>query len=266
MIYKVSAVDPNAPVIVLDIGNSNIDLATWHEQDLKAPLTIETADHGAFEEAFQAHLDSIPAGKTPAVVAASVVPKAAVRIRDYVEDKLDRNVLWVGEKIPLPLEVGVTEPQTIGVDRVCAAAAGFDKLNSTCIIVGFGTAVTVDLVDADGILLGGAILPGVRMQLCALHEHTAQLPDVEPALPELPYGRDTAEAIQTGVCRGIIGAVRTLVEGYATVLNFWPQVVGTGGDLALLGPGCDFLDTQVSHLALRGVGLAYTKHFKAANA
>ncbi|MEK6674413.1 MAG: type III pantothenate kinase, partial [Planctomycetota bacterium] len=132
--------------------------------------------------------------------------------------------------------------------------------------VDFGTAVTVDLVDDEGTLLGGAILPGLRMQFRALHSNTAQLPEVEPGFPESPYGRNTTEAIQTGVCRGLIGAVRGLVESYATSLNRWPQVVATGGDLEFLAPHCDFLDTMVTHLALRGVGLAYAKHLSAMGA
>jgi len=85
-------------------------------------------------------------------------------------------------------------------------------------------------------------------------------------VPELPYGRSTVEAMQTGVCRGLAGAARWLVEGYATSLHRWPQVVATGGDLPLLAPYCDFVDTPVKDLTLRGIGLAYTKHLAAMGA
>ena len=88
----------------------------------------------------------------------------------------------------------------------------------------------------------------------ALHEFTAVLPAVEPGFPDLPYGRNTSEAIQTGVCRGLAGAVRNLVEGYSTHLNRWPQVIATGGDAAFMAPHCDFLDKLVADLTLRGVG------------
>jgi len=123
--------------------------------------------------------------------------------------------------------------------------------------------VTVDLVSDEGSLLGGAILPGVRVQLAALHEHTALLPIVEPAFPQDPIGRGTVEAMQNGVCRGLAGAVRGLVEAYATALNHWPQTVATGGDAVFMAPHCDFLDNVVADLCLRGVGLAYTKHLAA---
>ena len=66
--------------------------------------------------------------------------------------------------------------------------------------------------------------------------------------------------MQTGVCRGLAGAVRALVEAYATTLNRWPKVVATGGDAAFFAPHCDFLDRVVDHLTLQGVALAYAKH------
>ncbi len=252
--------DPEAPIIVIDIGNTTTSVATWHDRTLKTPLTAATDNPDAFEEVYAAHFKSAPTGRPAATVISSVVPEALERIRTFVLAQQGREALVVGETVPLPMDVTVADKKAIGVDRVCEAAAAYERLQTGCTVVAFGTAVTVDLVDDDGVLKGGAILPGMRMQLRALHEFTAALPEVTPGIPELPYGRNTAEAIQNGVCRGLAGAVRGLVEAYATHLNRWPQVVATGGDVTFLAPHCDFLDTIVSDLALRGVGLAYDKH------
>jgi type III pantothenate kinase len=260
MVYRPRPYDPNAPVVVIDIGNTSIKIGTWRQGEMSAPLSAPTADDGAFLEAYQAHVAAAPMGRPAATVIGSVVPAALERVRAAAGESQGVEPLVVGENVPLPIDVGVDDQRKVGVDRVCAAAAAFDKLQSACTVVDFGTAVTVDLVDDDGILVGGAILPGLRLQLRALHEHTAALPLVEPAIPELPYGRNTVEAMQTGVCRGLAGAVRGLVEGYATHLQRWPQVVATGGDAAVLAPHCDFLDTVVRDLALRGVGVAYSKY------
>ena len=252
--------DPDAPIVVIDIGNTAITLATWQKGQIKTPLSVPKDDQATLEEAFAAHGEACPKGRPAAVVVGSVVPQVLARIRAFVDRQLDQEALVVGETVPLPMEVGVTDARAIGVDRVCAAAAAYDKLQAACTIVDFGTAVTVDLVDAEGVLLGGAILPGLALQLRALHEYTAVLPEVAAGIPQLPYGRNTVEAMQTGVCRGLAGAVRALVEGYAAMLNRWPQVLATGGDLELLAPQCDFLDTLVPHLTLQGIGLAYRKH------
>ena len=263
MIYKVPPCDPHAPVLLIDIGNTTTTIATWQSDMVKTPLAAPTADEAAFAELLTAHLDAIDKRKPGAAVIASVVPKALERIRAIIAEKTEKQALVVGETVPLPLDVTVNDPRSVGTDRVCAAAAAFERLGTGCTIVDFGTAVTVDLVDDEGVMLGGAILPGLALQFRALHEHTAVLPLVSPGFPELPYGRDTVEAMQTGVCRGLAGAVRGLVEGYASHLNRWPQVLATGGDVSLMAPHCDFLDTLVEHLTLRGVGVAYRQHMEA---
>ena len=258
--------DPQAPAIVIDIGNTSTKVATWHDGVVTGPLSVPTGDAPAFVEALRAHAaDSGRLGPAAAVVG-SVVPEALRRVRQVVEDVLGYAALVVGDSIPRPIDVDVMDEKSIGVDRVCQAAAAYDQLRTACTVVCFGTAVTVDLVDDEGVLVGGAILPGLRMQLRALHEFTAVLPAVEPGFPDLPYGRNTSEAIQTGVCRGLAGAVRNLVEGYSTHLNRWPQVIATGGDAAFMAPHCDFLDKLVADLTLRGVGVAYSKHLAEAGA
>ncbi len=260
MIARVPKYDPKAPIVVFDIGNSSLKIGTWQEEEVKTPLSIPLEDREAFIDAFRTHVQAMPSRRPAAVVFSSVVPEALKRVRAHVEEVLEQDALVIGEKIPFPLEVEADDPLSVGTDRICAAAAAYEKLKTGCVVVDFGTAVTVDLISDEGVLLGGAILPGLRMQLRALHEFTACLPEVEPAVPDLPYGRSTPQAMQTGVCRGMAGSVRGLVEGYATHLNRWPQVVATGGDLDLIAPHCDFLDVLVSHLVLRGVGIAYVKH------
>lgn len=253
-------IDPGAPVILINIGNSSIGIATWHGDQVKTPLHIATADSKVFDESFRAQCEVFPDRQPAAVVIGSVVPKKLEECGLLVKNLLDQHALIVGDTIDLPIEVTVKDPKAIGVDRVCAAAAAFEQIQTACAIVDFGTAVTVDLVDDDAVLLGGAILPGLELQFRALHEHTASLPQVTPEIPELMYGRDTTDAIRTGVCRGLAGAVRGLVEGYATALNRWPHVVATGGDLEIMASVCDFADSLVPDLTLRGVGLAYQKH------
>lgn len=262
MIRMLKNYDPEAAIIVLDIGNTGTHIATWHQDQVKTPLVVPTSDAKALTEAFRAHVEALPHQRAAAAVIGSVVPDATERVRQIVSDTLDREALVIGDAIPLPMDVAVKDPTAVGVDRVCAAFATYDRVGTGCITVDFGTAVTVDLVDDDGSFLGGAILPGVKMQLRSLHEYTSALPDVEAGVPELPYGRDTAEAIQTGVCRGLAGAVRGLVEAYASHLNRWPQVVATGGDVAFMKPYVDVVDTFATDLTLRGIGLAYTKYLR----
>lgn len=260
MIRKIPKFDPEAPSIVIDIGNTTIAMGAWIKDQVISPINIPTHDPPAFTDALGAQIKSLPDESSAAVIVGSVVPDVLERVRVYVLASTEKDALVVGQTIPLPLDVDVLDSTAVGVDRVCQAAAAYEKIQTGCTVISFGTAVTVDLVNDEGVFLGGAILPGLNMQLQALHHYTAALPEAPLSIPDRPYGRDTIEAIQTGVCRGTIGGIRSLVEGFASHLNRWPQVVATGGDLELMKPYCDFVDTFVLDLALRGVGLAYSKY------
>ncbi len=256
--------DPEAPVTIIAIGNSRTALAIWADGQVAAVVRVDTGDMGAFDDAFEALARSMPRGRPAAAVVSSVVPSALEKVRERIETLIDRTALVIGEQVALPIDVALAEPLKVGVDRLCNAAAAYERLKHSCVVIDFGTAVTVDLVDDDGVFQGGAILPGLKLQLAALRDHTAQLPDVPVEIPEDPIGRSTREAMQNGVCRGLCGAVRGLVEAYATKINHWPQTVATGGDAVLLAPHCDFLDNVVPDLCLRGVGLAYSRRIAGA--
>ena len=117
--------------------------------------------------------------------------------------------------------------------------------------------MTVDFVDGEGTFQGGAIVPGARMQLHALHTLTATLPEIDLAEPnEGPFGRSTSQAMLNGVVHGVRGAVQRLVERYAKKYNAFPQVIATGGDAKLLFANDELVDHVVPDLTLLGIGAA----------
>ena len=98
------------------------------------------------------------------------------------------------------------------------------------------------------------------MSCAALHSRTALLPHVHPEAPSNgPFGRNTHDAIVNGVVYGGVGALREIVERYATELREWPQLVITGGNAPLVKNLADFVDSVVPDLCLMGVALAYRK-------
>jgi type III pantothenate kinase len=186
----------------------------------------------------------------------------------------------------LPLRVAVPRPDMVGVDRLLDAVAAnrLRDASRPAVVVDVGTAITVDAVSADGVFLGGAILPGIGMSARALHEFTDLLPliDVEQASSllgessrvrathqpqpmavrcthptSLPpaVGRDTEAAMRSGLFWGAVGAIRELVARVADDAGSQPQVFLTGGAgpavADLLGPDAH----HVPHLTLAGIAL-----------
>ncbi|MCH7526160.1 MAG: type III pantothenate kinase [Planctomycetes bacterium] len=250
---------PAAQPAVVDIGNSSIALGLWADGQVKQRRDFPVDQIQRFGEALKALGAETTSGFLSGVAIASVVPELLERVCGCVEDELNLAPLIVGRQIPLPIELSVRRPETVGVDRICCAAAAYDRRGEACVVVDFGTAITVDYVDDSGRFAGGAILPGAAMQARALHEYTAQLPHVETEKPDEVIGRDTAAAIQTGIYHGTSGAVRGIVEAYAAHLGRWPPVIATGGDAKLISEACDIFEVIVPDLCLIGVGVAYAK-------
>jgi type III pantothenate kinase len=136
----------------------------------------------------------------------------------------------------LPLAVELPRPDMVGIDRLLAAVGAnhMREPNRPAVIVDLGTAVTVDLVSAEGAFQGGAIMPGIAMGARALHDYTDLLPLIEMTeLHEAPpeIGKDTRAAMRSGLFWGTIGAARELIRGM-TQPEFNPQVFLTGGAAA----------------------------------
>jgi type III pantothenate kinase len=111
-----------------------------------------------------------------------------------------------------------------------------------------GTAITIDVVNRRGEFIGGLIAPGLRLMAGALHEHTAQLPEVEPKRMGSPLGRHTQDAIRAGVSFAAEGLIRESLSRYKG------PVFGTGGDAHLYR---DLFDVLVPDLALEGVARSW---------
>jgi type III pantothenate kinase len=148
---------------------------------------------------------------------ASVNRPAATRLIDWLHEHRPTEQVVLLACGDLPLEVRLERPDMVGIDRLVDAVAVNRLREPTrpAVIVDVGTAITVDLVSADGAFLGGSILPGIQMAGRALQHFTDLLPLVNVSnlsLPPPALGTSTESAMQAGLFWGAVGAIRQLIE------------------------------------------------------
>jgi len=166
----------------------------------------------------------------------------------------------------LPLVVRLGRPDMVGIDRLVDAVAvnRLRDANRPAVIVDVGTAITVDLVSADGAFLGGAILPGIQMAARALHHFTDLLPLVdcsELAAPPPALGDATESAMKSGLFWGAVGAIRQLIEQLcATASGAPPQVFLTGGAGLAVVELLGHETRHVPNLTLSGIAQVALEH------
>jgi type III pantothenate kinase len=124
---------------------------------------------------------------------------------------------------------------TLGIDRALAVLGAGQKYGFPCLVIDGGTALTFTGVDRDKKLVGGAILPGLRVQLNSLRQQTAALPEVSLSdkLPQM-WAKETAEGIRSGIIYTILAGIEHFQREW---LNLFPDsaVIFTGGDGDLIG-------------------------------
>jgi type III pantothenate kinase len=257
-------------VLAIDIGNTRVgfnvfthgkaqDAATrlaHGELDTQLAATLKALFEKAQGETTEAEDDDTE------IVIASVVPELTQRIAYSATQYTDAEVRIIGREVKVPLKTALTDESTVGQDRLLGAMAAYVNVEKACAIVQVGSALVVDCIDDEGVFRGGAIAPGLQMSANALHAATAQLPipTLAPPGDDLPFGRNTAEAINLGLYAGMRGAIRELLERYATALGAWPHVVATGGDAHALLAGTEGLvDSFIPELVLQGAALAWEK-------
>jgi type III pantothenate kinase len=130
------------------------------------------------------------------------------------------------------LKIRYRNPAEVGPDRIANAIAAVHlHPNRNVIVIDFGTATTINVVNSSREYLGGVILPGLRIAMEALEKNTARLPTVEIVPPHEVLGRSTIESIQSGLYFGtremVGGLIRELCrEAFASERA---MVIGTGG-------------------------------------
>ncbi len=247
-------------ILAINIGNTTTTAGLVRDQQVESAISVETRDLDSFRPQLVELWALVDDPGRARVVIGSVVAERIEPLCRIVMDVTGIDALILRRDVPLPMDLDVENPDTVGVDRICSAAAAYHRLRHACVVADIGTAMTVNVVSDEGVFLGGAILPGPYTAAQSLAEHTAALPKIKLRRPEHHIGRNTEEAILSGVVYGTVGALRELTERYATEMGRWPQVVVTGGGANLVAELCEFVDNVVPHLTLMGIALAWQKN------
>lgn len=248
-----------SPVLLaLDIGNTAIKGGLFDGATLRRTFRLTTdpaASVPAYRHALRHHLDGV---QIDGIGIASVVPAVGACVTEAARAETMRLPLVVSHRSPLPFAMGYETPETLGTDRIAAAAGAWTRYHDDApgrplVVVDAGTAVTLEVVSADGVFLGGTIGAGPDLIRRALARGTAQLPEVDARLPRRAIGRSTKEALQAGLMWPFLDGVRGLLARTTDELGADPLVVATGGWGELLATHVDAVDHVEPDLVLHGV-------------
>jgi type III pantothenate kinase len=257
--------------LVFDIGNSSIKGGIFEDVRCVYSFRWDTDEEGA-REALVPELGAISRfGPIRRAGCVSVVPFWTEWLRMHLAEipGIPLEVLTTKSAVPVNLEYDT--PDTLGVDRLAAAVGAWQRFGPTAaqdtmpdnghaapaasalIVLDAGTAVTYEVVDADGTYRGGPIGPGPELIRRAIQHGTAQLPRVELIEPQWATGRSTDEAIRSGIMFGFQDSVRAMLARLRTEIDSESMVIATGGWADWLSERITEIDRVEANLVLEGV-------------
>lgn len=213
--------------LVLDAGNTFTKAGIFIEGRLSGSAIIPSADF-IHKKSIMQWIDRL-AGKKPNAVILSSVNKSM----DLPVDELREHYffLYLDHSTPLPVVNGYKTPETLGFDRIAAAAGAVCLFpGSDILAIDAGTCITYEFIDRHKVYHGGAISPGIRMRYHCLHTMTNRLPMLGNTGKAPLTGKTTEESIHSGVLNGILSEVKGIIDTY---INEYPGIktVLTGGDM-----------------------------------
>ena len=208
--------------LTIDQGNSSAKVSIFDKGEIIAEARFDSMSPGSL-------LQFIKDYPVDAAVYSSVQqphPEIMGLLRNNV-----KTFIYLDENTPMPVVIDYATPSTLGHDRIAAAiGANTYAPGKNALIIDAGTAVTLDIVTADGHFKGGNISPGLKMRFEALNNFTSRLPLVnyEGDIPDIGY--DTVTAIRSGVVGGLVAEIENFIDRMAALTGGDLTVIMTGGD------------------------------------
>lgn len=220
-------------LLVIDIGNTNITLGVFnndkilHSWRLSTEITRTEDEYGVFLKNLLKETNIEKEIKD--AVIASVVVQLTEKIDTALKKYLNINSMIISHKVKTNILLGTDSPKQIGADRIANACAAAELYSTPAIVVDFGTATSFDIVNEQKKFIGGIITAGMKIQADALSSKTSKLPKLNIEESQNVIGKNTVDAMLSGIVRGHAAMIDGLISECEKELQSKATIIATGG-------------------------------------
>ncbi len=252
-------------VFAIDIGNTNIVIGCFEDEKIiftERLSTKKTATPLEYAISFKNVLElyGVDFSNIEGSIISSVVPEITTIVNMAIKKITEKNSIIVGPGIKTGLSIKVDNPAQLGSDLVVGAVAALAEYPVPMVVIDFGTATTITVINSKRDLLGGMILPGVILSLKSLSGGTSQLPEIGLEPPKKFIGTNTVDCMKSGILYNTAYGIDGFIENIEKELGEKVTVVATGGLAKSIVPLCKNKITVDDELLLKGLMDIYNKN------
>ena len=249
-------------ILTVDVGNSNIVLGGIREDEIvfEARLRTDatkTSDEYCIDLKMILEVYHIKADEIEGSIIASVVPQVLNSMKTAIVKLTGKQPLVVGPGLKTGLNIAIENPSQAGADLVVGCVAALREHKAPMIIVDMGTATTMIVVDKNNAMIGGCIMPGVKISMDALTDRTALLPGLQLDQPKKAIGRNTIDCMRSGLMLGAACMIDGMIDRMEEELGYETTVIATGGIAKFVMPMCRHSIIYDKDLLVKGLAALY---------
>ena len=204
--------------VAIDVGNTFFKIGVFEKGKLK----------GIVKRVKEEEITGLLEKLKPNKVIISNVGKEKTALANFLKARYELVILNYKTKIPI-INLYKT-PKDLGADRLAAViGANYLYPKNGSLVIDMGTCITYDFITQKKEYLGGSISPGVQMRFRALHQFTANLPQITSIKKTTLTGTTTTSSIMSGVINGVISEIEGIISKYKQKTRLF-NVILCGGD------------------------------------
>ena len=245
------------------MSKSAVDILEGNDIVFEARLRTEatkTSDQYCVDLKILLDVYNISPRQIEGSIISSVVPQVLNSFQTAVKKLTGKTSLVVGPGIKTGLDIRLENPGQTGADLVVADVAALREHKPPLIVIDMGTATTMSVLDETGAHLGGCVCPGVQLSVDALTANTSLLPGIHLDQPKYAIGRNTADAMRSGVMMGTASMLDGMIDRFEEELGQRCTVVITGGIGRFVVPLCRHEMIYDRDLIMKGLAALYREN------
>lgn len=255
-------------LLVVDVGNTNIVLGVYKENEIIANWRMTTSNARTSDETgifIQSLFDfsKIDSKKLEGVIISSVVPDIMYSLTNGIRKYFNLEPMIVESGMKTGINLRMPNPKELGADRIVNLVAGYEIYGGPALVIDYGTATTFDVVGQDGEFVTGITAPGIQICADAIFQRAAKIPKIEIKTPASMISKTTVDSLQIGIVMGHVGETVYIINRLKEELKLPKlKVIATGGLARLIGEVEKVFDVHDPILTLKGLKILYEKNKK----